>query len=50
MICTPGTCMCYDSCGKKEASAFVHCNAGLEEKPATEFPKAGNTSLRWLCF
>lgn len=33
------TCMCYDSCGKKEASAFVHCNAGLEEKPATEFPK-----------
>lgn len=33
-------CMCYDSCGKKEASAFVHCSAGLLETPKELLGKA----------
>ena len=32
--------MCYDACGKKEASAFVHCSAGLLETPKEELGKA----------
>lgn len=32
--------MCYDSCGKKEASAFVHCTAGTV-KPKKGQAKAG---------
>lgn len=33
-------CMCYDSCGKKEASAFVHCSAGLLDTPKELLGKA----------
>jgi len=32
--------MCYDSCGKKEASAFVHCSAGLLDTPKELLGKA----------